>query len=364
MASRKRREKTEGLVDSAIRENARFIYLAAALLIVAAIFYAYVNIPRNSYQRCASTIYPGPRNTCMTALAVSRENYTICNSLSNSEPRYQCIEGVAEKKLDLSGCRALNSSDSYYYFVSCVYNITSASGNVSGCNALNGTYMSYCAAKALAKSGFSNLNSCESISNSVIANSCRSVYYYNRASVTGNPAYCGMVNDTTGIGLEDAFLYLNSTIMDNYSDSLYYTENISLNSYCYAAAAYTSDNAAICGSLSGVGAQICSAAVAEKAPQPAAGANITANFTTLESACKLSDNYSTGVICEDVIRMADAVKNENVSECGIVSPGALQESCYEELAYTYNDSSYCSYIGNLTDSSDCALLVANRTSGG
>ena len=364
MASSKREETAkgiEGLTGSAIRQNIRLAYLAIALIVIAAILYTYVNLPKNGYQSCSSILYSSQKINCLKTLAESSGNYTPCSYIPNMGPKYQCIQALAEKRLDLSGCMMLNSTASYSYFVDCIYNITGVMKSAAGCNALNGIYQPYCAIRVAAETGFTNPGDCNDTTNSVVAGSCLSVYYYNKASTTGDPSYCKMVNDQSGLGLQEALLYLsNDSVLGGYSTT--YTQNLTLNGYCYAAAAYTSANVAICDNLSGTEGEICSAAAGAKAIA-VKNQNITANFSTLSKGCTYA-NSSTSSLCMDVIRTSDAINTKNASECGLIQTALLQNTCYGDIAYAYNDTSYCSYIANVTIRNNCVLVVGNRTTGG
>lgn len=355
MADGKRSDVSDSTVGGAserqrvsLSEREKYlIYLVAGIVLVAvAVAVLFVEGHSTPLSKCKGVLLSGPRDACLTALAVSSDNASIC-SFAGFEQQ-QCITSVAERYSSQSTCDLL-SNETYKY--QCTLNVSLRTSTPSACATL-GNYSSQCYYSYAKQGRFSNKTICSLITNSTEKSYCNAVSNYNLALDTGNQSYCGLVPGSSDSSI--LYLLLNySTLSANSTDYLYYEYyNFTPRDYCYFNLAVKYNNSAACSRMSSSIGSLCNGYLAalSKKSNSAQAFNLTAAL----AACTVVPS-SLQNACSSSAYTAAAETYDNVSYCTEIQNETYFASCIDALAQYYNDTAYCSYIKNSTAQSSCYL---------
>ncbi len=352
----------------------KYALIAGVVVILAIVFSMLANVIGNG--NCKGILLGPSRDTCMFALALSSNNYSICKSLVGSQDA-QCYLQISENTGNSDLCRNASQYSSewgnqcYLYF-------ENKTGSASYCSGVVGTEHSSCLAASAIYNY--NLSYCSEIPNFTQSDSCTQAVSMNSALRSNNASYCAALSGTYS-GNETLYLLgsLEGTAKANasglYSEStifMYMQGNSYLKSdICYLFFSTLVGSANYCPMITNSGIGTICDSVASNAHLSTNTSNLTSSnstnstayYRTLISECS-NQSASIFSMCSNAVLLVEAVHTKNATICSHFS-GALNAQCFEGLAKTYGNATYCSYIRNSTYDYSCALGAskANLTSG-
>ena len=307
------------------------IIIAAAVIIINT-----VNPKKHNIGTCMGIFLPQQKYNCMYALANSTNNYTICSYIQPSQSAYKCIGSIAERNNNATACSIINSSS--YEYDNCIENVSLSTLDASYCGSLDNYNASVCAYDVAKAGSFSSIGYCSSIPANSQKMLCTYMYYYGMSLKSKDGSYCALLPNVTN----DTLLY--SIFTENYtgikllnSSYLSFSEfNITPRDYCFYSLALYSRNSSVCSLASSGVSGLC----ADYFKVMNSSSALTGNVTTL---CKNAPSYAQG-LCNYTIYTEEAVAQKNISSCNAISNASYRSECITELAYRYNDSSFCNYL--------------------
>jgi hypothetical protein len=330
------------------------IYAALTLLLILAAAVSFLLAPESgggSLSSCDRLILSGSRYTCIMALALSQENASLCGGLGGAYAD-SCYSQVAEKSGNARACGDVQNTTEASL---CFSSIASAENNYTLCSSAQEPYASACQSGVAVRLGDYSL--CGQISNYTYGSECSSIISTRYAVRTGDAAFCANASASNDRNLTDyviANLSANSTIGSLQSNFLLSSLSVLPNvvytarDYCYIVLASKTLNPALCAYVSpGETATICGR-------EAGAAANTTSsttqNLTELLRSCSQAGNYAQQ--CQQAIVLSKALSTKNATLCTMLS-GQQETSCYDLLASTYANSTYCDYISGQGAQSSC-----------
>ncbi len=329
------------------------IGITVLLLVAAVILLSIGNSGRSALQGCKSIILSKQRYYCMYSLANETNNYTLCNEIPNSNLAHGCIIAIAENTHNVSACGMVNSSAAQYN--DCVESISYSESNPDYCDLLNGENVSTCMFSIAKKNQFESMRYCDSIPNGAERTLCGYIYYYNAATLPGKASYCSLLPDSPNsttlseIATSD---YTNHSSVSNLNFLALTAINTTARSFCYYEVAIATANKTLCGySGSALGAECY---------DYLNSTNLTSEFNNVSSVCAGAPSYARD-ICNYTVFTEKALSQKNVSSCFMISNSSYTDSCIVQLAYNYNDSTYCNYITDSNTSKEACYSSASRS---
>ena len=335
-------------------------FTASVLVVVAlALIFIRADAATTGMHACTSIILQTQRNQCLGALANRTENYSACTYIHPQYDSYSCIAAVAAYRRNASICSHI---DPYYsQHTLCIDEISNATGDIGYCSSLGGANASDCAYGVASARMFANLSQCGRISDQLKSGICTGAHYYNLAISSNDPYYCGAIPNTSNASNEALLGILANEEPSNtfgpYGYVSYGELSITPQGLCYYRIATSLKEESLCQSA-GAMSSLCYSNITSANAQGAgssAQANSTINnysVSNLTAACSSVANV-TG-ICSYAIYTEKALSERNASECMLIGPESLQDSCIVELATYYNSTSYCSAIkGNASTRQAC-----------
>ncbi len=328
--------------SSAENEKRRLVLAVAATIIILLIAIASLLLtrPTNTLSSCGSRATPGLKYACYEYFANQTRNASICNNLPVPLV-YSCVSNVALLSLNSSMCIYSGLPSSYRNL--CLDQVGVSGRNSSVCVEMNSTNESVCAYGVAQAQNFSEATTCGYINNNTLSMRCYSKYYYQQAAATKDYTYCNYLPNVPNNTILTNILSTSNTsrIYDAYAYAYY---NITPRGLCYSNVAYVSNNKTICTSLSGINSQLCMEPFITVKPS---------NESTLLASCSevpadLQD------VCREGVLVDEAVHNANVSICLSLNQTNFKDSCISEVAAKVGNSTYCSYISNVTAQEVCA----------
>lgn len=323
--------------------------IVAVILVLAAL--SFLLAPRGSIaDRCMSSPLAGNRYSCLESLAFATGNGTLCGRLPNATAD-QCYSALAQNQSNATLCGMISDSNESG---ACFESVAVSTGNYALCSYAPQPVMDSCLMRLAETSNSSGI--CDGISDQLNRSECVSSIYLSRAVGSGNVSYCSSVMQqsnysvTTRIisdseALSGANLTLSS-IIDYYE---YGNITIGARDFCIASVAYQRGNMSYCSAIGSPAAMgICESLVNSsiRASQNYSGINYTA---LIYSCYNVTGDYQS---CNSTYMSLKAIKTANASICATL-PSNYSTSCYSALAQELNDSKYCTYIKNGTESSAC-----------
>lgn len=350
-----RRTKAKNQKNRITTESERRIILVGVtvlLLAIAVISLSLGSTGRSALQGCKGIILLKQKYSCIYSLANQTNNYTMCNAINDNRLSQSCIVSIAENTHNVSMCDKVNSGTSQY--ADCVENISYSEGNQDYCKLLSGENVSSCMFNIAKKNNFESMAYCDPIPNTTERSLCSYIYYYNVATLLGEANYCsflpGSYNDTllSEVVTKD---YANQSSISNLDFMALTTINVTTRSFCYYTVATATSNESLCSYVGGTLGSECYSYVSN--------VNSTLNFNNVSSICAASPSY-TQDICNYTVFTEKALSQKNVSSCFMIGNSSYVDSCIIQLAYNYNDSSYCSYITDNSTAQDACYSSASH----
>ncbi len=344
-------------IEMTQRERLIILAVIAIALVIIAVVVLVAASAGTPLSRCSRIIVSQQRSACLLGLANATGNVSICSYLHGSQSE-ECVSGIALASGNPSLCSSLSYNGSFY--AQCVISTGMSSHTASYCLSLSEPYLSSCVYTIAEASNFSSVSECGYITNSSLRGECDAKSYYEEALKSRNASYCADLPSALNSTLVSYMAGASARVIgvSNASATLPYLNATTPMQYCYYNVALLGRNSAIC-SLAGskLSAQ-CNATLSTSSSYTTGASNAI----TLQNVTALCSDAPASVqsLCSDSLYSYIAVKQRNVSVCGLISSGIYQSACYTSLARTYNDSSYCSYIQNSTLMSDC-LIPGNTT---
>ena len=358
-------DKDKGGAGAAHLENMEKLKVYGLVLAVLAGMAAisFLAIPGGSgISRCSSVVQQN-RYGCIESMAVSTGNSTMCGFLAGSYSD-SCYMAIAENSSSAALCGKVSDQNLSNVCLSYVAISTNDSGT---CMMISGSGKDACVLKIALDS--ENATACSLMGNAGLRSECTSTVYFDRALALGNASQCAYLSANADDNATYSMmgnsniadygnLYLNMSQLIEYA--AYYNSSVSPRDACYMSMAFLSENSAYCSSANDtVLGSMCRTLITRNVTVSlnATGASAV-NYTSLGKQCSAS-----GGNCAYAIAYIRAIESDNVSECGSI-PAPASYQCYYAFATRYNDTGYCSYIGNATANSDCVLSVVGAYGNG
>ncbi len=345
------------------------LYLAITILLAVFAVALYLITPNTRTKSgCLSFLTPTARYSCLGHLALSTRNATLCSIMPVAYAD-SCYKAVGTETLNYSICAGIHDPG---YAASCAESIANTTGSAKPCSVLNGTYRNGCVATSAVK--LLNESYCAYASNASAAELCSSAVGVALSEKSGNASYCASVNNSIDPAVTGSILqysgasgYTLGNISTALGTPLSYLEygsgfNLSARDICYLKLASKLHNGRYCSYIYNASAAgICNSTFASAASVANTSA---ANYTQMLNGCSqksvyMNSNYST--LCTESVLLYKAIETRNASVCKELGIN-LSSTCYTNLAQTYNDSQYCSYITNASENSACVFGVHNNLS--
>jgi len=318
-----------------------YLFVAVVLFIIAVILLTISGFRKTALQECTGIVLQQPRDSCLANLASSTSNISICSFIKNNSQYNNCVFNVADTHNSVVLCGNLNSSAMRS---ACIYNVSVRTSNESVCSMLAEPYESKCFYNYAELGNFSNLNICSNIPNSSMMQKCVYLYYYNAAIRYKSYPYCSHLPNSTNSTIISYLITQNMSNYENIEASIEMSMlNITPQDYCYIELANETKNISVCALTYGTAKEICGALITKP------NATVTLNETT---ACGSVPSYLKN-ICEYSFISSEALAHDNVSECLTIDNLTYKDNCIYTIAYKYNNTSYCSYMGNATAMGAC-----------
>ncbi|MDE1873721.1 MAG: hypothetical protein KGI04_01205 [Candidatus Micrarchaeota archaeon] len=327
-----------------------YAIMTAALIVIAAL--SFLLVPQgNSLGSCDRLVFASNRYACITSLALSQNNVSLCGYASGAYAD-SCYSQVAQQTGNESACGSISNGTTLGL---CVAAIASANDDYQGCASAGEPYASSCQADVAVK--LDNESLCTGIGNSTYATVCASVIGIRKAQLTENASYCGLVTASIDRNLT-SYIILNASAGTSTASvqgsfalgSLPFQQNATYTArdYCYISLAAETANGTLCGKVTaGAATDACIS-------QATAAANYTASgnesLSSLLSACASTGAYAQQ--CQESVILSQAINTMNATLCSQLASGQA-DACYTLLASTYANSSYCGYISNAGERSNC-----------
>ncbi|MDE1856054.1 MAG: hypothetical protein KGH49_02355 [Candidatus Micrarchaeota archaeon] len=330
-------------------EQSRLKFYAIIVLIIAALAVAVSVFPKGTaLQQCTSIIITQNRDSCLYTLAVSTGNNTACSQIQG-QSQGSCYSAVAVATRNASMCSNSGSNQSVSGCIIAVANYTS---NPNLCASVPKGYADGCYSELAVKMG--SFGTCAMIANGTIRAACSSALDINTAFSSINASICKNASasaDRTFLSYvfnmtRKVFDSPNQTVLTELSSIAFLPgQNYSAHDLCYAAVAYRAGTTSPC-----IGAGQSAQALCTYAAQNYTSQSL--NYTQLLSSCKALQKYSTQ--CTQYVLLSEAINTKNTTICASL-PQQMSWSCYDSLASTYKNATYCGYITNSSANSDCLL---------
>lgn len=295
--------------------------------------------------QCKNVVLGSQRQACYMALAQSGGNVTYCKYTGEDAP--SCIMNAVALQKNISECSSI--SYNYSYYADCVEAIAYRTKRFSFCASLNFAYNSSCYFEVARINNFSSASYCSAIENHTYNAYCYDGYYANLAILSHNLSYCAhlpLANNQT----VSSMLYsdVNSTQRNATSYLSYYS--ISPMALCeyYASYKNTTSNSQ-------------NVSINQSIIKSNATSNSIFNLTNSSQLCGYARalNYSPAAnstlktLCLYYIYTSRAISTRNLSACMLIENSSLYDNCATQLAYKYNNATYCMNIANVNDKSSC-----------
>ncbi len=326
------------------------LYVALAAILAVAAAASFLIVPHGTgIGACNSMLIANSKYACLTSLALQRGNASICGE-EPAQYSDACYSAVAENTSNVQACSGVQNATQR---AACVLDIATGTLDYSACQGIPEPYASQCAAGIAVKLDNSSL--CSGIGNLTYGAECTSIIGTKEALGTGDAQYCGSVSasadkNITAYVLENITSQgTNSSTLDNalFTMLLIPNSTVTPRDVCYMELAGMTLNPALCGNVSqGYAQSACNI----EASSPSASASASANYTTQLAACQSLGQYASA--CANSLMLEHAIGTKNATLCGAL-PGSLTDTCYNLLASTYKNTSYCGYITNASESSQC-----------
>lgn len=334
--------------DEGSRKLMLYVYLVMLLVAIAAV--SFLIVPRGSGMgACNSLLLTGNKYACLTNLALAQGNASICGE-EQGQYADSCYSEVASKTGNVTLCSSVQNETSRTY---CVFGIAVTSADYSACSGIPEPYASACEANIAVHAG--NESMCAGIGNYTYNAECSSIIGIENALETGAGSYCGAASTSDNANITAYVLdnitsrNLGTSTLDSslLSALLLPNTTITPRDLCYLELAGQTLNASLCNSVTPGYAQNTCTIESSQYPY---NASTGGNYTQQLASCSSLGQYAGA--CADSIMLEHAVATENTTLCGQL-PSSLADTCYELMASTYNNTSYCSYITNANESSAC-----------
>lgn len=329
--------------------------LITVIMIVGAI--AFTLFPKGtSLQQCEGAVLSTNRDNCLLNIATSTKNSSICGFISGSL-KIDCYTNIAKATNNESLCTVAATIDPSSGG-ECSLAIVNSTGDYTICGGISEPYKDKCFFKAATKA--SNLQLCGSISSSSIMAACNSTILLDQAYYTSNISYCARVSNSLSKSfIQDVVTNTSAVFANlgrNFSNILSELailpgQNLSSRDLCYISLAYKLKSNTYCSYASQEGESLCNMVANQTAGNLSAAST---NFTAMLNSCKQLTQYQS--FCTTYVLLDKAVATRNVSICSGF-PTFTSWQCYDSLAKTYSNATYCSYITNSTQNNECLLSI-------
>ncbi|MGI0100929.1 MAG: hypothetical protein ACREBH_04420 [Candidatus Micrarchaeaceae archaeon] len=315
--------------------------MAVVIVVLAIVTLAVRATSSSGFEACKSIVLPQQRDQCFYAFANNTDNYSLCSNIGPSQLSYSCIGAIAKRERDADACGMINSSS--YLYDSCIENVSYSTGDASYCMRIDGANESLCAYGVADANGFDSISYCSYIDNGSDRNLCSYIYYYGRASYLGMQSYCSMLPNVTNSTVTDALLAKSHPGQTTSFNYISYGElNMTPRDYCYYSAAMSTNNMSLCSMAGSTLGQLCTSSLAAGTNS---SLNSSLNITNVSMLCSNAPSYIQS-LCLYTVYTEQAVAEKNASVCASIGNATYQDTCITQLATSYNDSAYCSYIND------------------
>ncbi len=335
------RDKFDLLMLSSMPKRGVAIALGIALILIS-IAIILLSALHNSAS-CKNVILGSDRQACYFALAQSSGNITYCKYAGSNVP--SCIQDAVASQNTISKCSSI--SYNYSYYADCVEAIAYKTKTFSFCSSLNSAYNSSCYFEVARMDNFSSALYCGAIENHTYGAYCYDGYYANLAILSHNTSYCehlpSIENQTISSML---YSNLNYTQRNDTSYLSYY--GLSPMALCdyYASAKNQSANSNSYTINAGAINSISNSSFNITSPSQLCGYAKASNYSS-------AANTTLKTLCLYYIYTSRAISSRNLSECSQIGNVSLYDNCAAQLAYKYNNATYCMNIANSNDKSAC-----------
>ena len=355
----------EGKEEKSDSKERLHLYLAiTALLAVLAIAASLLMPDTSTKSGCLSFLTPSGRYSCLSRLAASTRNSTLCSIIPSTYADYagRCYLGVGLETLNYSLCADISDNASAS---SCALGIANATGSAEPCSILGGAYKDSCVTRSAVNS--LDKGSCAYASNSSSAYICSSAVGFSMAAKFRNASYCAEVQPSSDQNITGMVLYYSNTGISPESPVGYIESsdiNLSARDLCYIDMASILRNGSYCNELhNATSVSICNSTLSSGLLVNTSAVNSVnaskANYTQMLNECPAGSSYS--LVCRDNVLLFMAIETRNASVCTGLGPN-LSISCYDYLAQTYGNVTYCAYLSNATENSACVESIGHNLS--
>lgn len=288
------------------------------------------------------------RFACLKSMASKTGNYTYCTKISSNAIEDQCISSVAVAAKNLSGCAMVKNSNQYY--IQCVESVAYSTGNNSDCRLLDWQNSSTCYYSMAQSANFSSISYCNPIQNGSSRSLCDSEHYYYAALVTGNYTACSMLTNSSNSTLLYDLAY-HGPRQPEFGILPYQYDGASPRDYCYIQIKNTTNSTLPCSYISN--STLRQSCIGQNDTQIAS--NLSSENVT--SLCTNTQYPQLSDLCLFSIYASAAKASKNVTTCDLIGNQTYENECIINLATSYNQSSYCSYLHNFTEKNSCIQEV-------
>ncbi len=328
-----------------LHRNSKVMIAGIAILLLAiATMASFLLVGGSGFDSCKRIIITQNRYDCITQLAESTSNSSMCAYLSGAYSG-QCYYAIATQTGRQGLCAyAMNSSQTSGD--ACFYYFANSTDNASLCRDVNYSLQYKCASAIAYRLGDSA--ACDMAGNNTEISACMLAIGTYDAASSGNYTYCSTLTGNETLLQADAQASALSTARGaspvEYSNLLIAASNKTypMSDFCYAMIGISTGNSAYCSRINNQTIEYACNSSSETFTQQ--NINLTDRLAGCDSA--LGGNQS---ICRDAVMLAYAVQDNNATVCGRLN-SSMQIECYQSLAQTYSNSTYCSYIANVNSS--------------
>ncbi len=325
------------------------IYAVIVFLLVILALASFLFLPKGgSLGSCKSLVISESRDQCLTELAISTANASVCG-LATGSYSTECYMQIAQNTGNSTMCSELGSGA---LESQCVMPIAVREDDYGLCEKISEPYLSKCVEQIALQSD--NATLCGNVANATDEMYCTSLLGIKSALDFKSAEYCLNVSSEDNPNFTSSII-VNFTTPKNataqpttelVTSFLPFTPNVTFTArdFCYTALATATYNTSLCDSVTyGEGRTLC-------VDQATKITNTTASYSTEIAGCSALGSYSEQ--CIEGVELSEAVQTKNVSICAQFQE-PINDNCYAEIASTYKNSTFCSYISNSTEESLC-----------